>query len=65
MTMSTVGYGDLAPTTDNSKLFTIIFTFLSVGIFVSLNAKIVLMMLNQKKEKLLKQKVKKGKSEVE
>lgn len=65
MTMSTVGYGDLAPTTDNSKLFTIIFTFLSVGIFVSLNAKIVLMMLNQKKEKLLKQKVKKGKSEAE
>lgn len=65
MTMSTVGYGDLAPTTDNSKLFTIIFTFLSVGVFVSLNAKIVLMMLNQKKEKLLKQKVKKSKSEVE
>lgn len=59
MTMSTIGYGDLVPTTDSSKLFTIIFTFLSVGIFVSLNTKIVLMTLNQKKEKQLKQKVKK------
>ena len=59
MTMSTIGYGDLVPTTDSSKLFTIIFTFLSVGIFVSLNTKIVLITLNQKKEKLLKLKAKK------
>lgn len=58
MTMSTIGYGDLVPTKDSSKLFTIIFTFLSVGIFVSLNTKIVLMTLEQKKEKLLKRKVK-------
>ena len=58
MTMSTIGYGDLVPTTEYSKIFTIIFTFLSVGIFVSLNTKIVLMTLNQKKEKLLKHKIK-------
>jgi len=60
MTMSMIGYGDLVPTTDSSKIFTIIFTFLGVGIFVSLNTKIVLMTLNQKKEKLLRRKVKKG-----
>ena len=59
MTMSTIGYGDLVPTTEYSKIFTIIFTFLSVGIFVSLNTKIVLMTLNQKKEMLLKRKIKK------
>ncbi|MBB5211962.1 potassium channel family protein [Microbulbifer hydrolyticus] len=58
MTMSTIGYGDLVPTTEYSKIFTIIFTFLSVGIFVSLNTKIVLMTLNQKKEMLLKRKIK-------
>lgn len=56
MTMSTIGYGDLVPTTDQSKLFTIIFTFLSVGIFVALNTKIVMITLNQKKEQLLKSK---------
>ncbi len=60
MTMSTIGYGDLVPTTDKSKVFTIIFTFLGVGIFVSLNAKIVMITLNQKKEKYLKLKAKKN-----
>ncbi len=56
MTMSTIGYGDLVPVKDISKVFTILFTFLSVGVFVSLNAKIVMIMLNQKKEKHLKRK---------
>ncbi|NOQ30000.1 MAG: two pore domain potassium channel family protein [Helicobacteraceae bacterium] len=59
MTMSTIGYGDLVPTTDISKIFTIIFTFLSVGIFVSINTKIVLITLNKKKKKLLDHKTKK------
>lgn len=63
MTMSTIGYGDLVPTTDNSKLFTIIFTFLSVGVFVALNTKIVMITLNQKKEQLLKRKSKKNDNE--
>ena len=58
MTMSTIGYGDFVPTTDNSKIFTIIFTFLSVGLFVALNTKIVLITLEQRKAKLLKQKEK-------
>jgi len=40
MTMSTVGYGDLAPTSDISKIFTIIFSILSIGLFVSAISKL-------------------------
>ena len=54
MTMSTIAYGDLIPTTDISKIFTIMFTFLSVGVFVSLNTKVVMMTINQKKKVLPK-----------
>lgn len=48
MTMSTIGTVNLAPVMDISKVFTMIFTFLSVGIFVSINAKIVIITLNKK-----------------
>ncbi|WP_428740782.1 potassium channel family protein [Tenacibaculum sp.] len=41
MTMATVGYGDFVPTHNISKLFTIIYTFLSIGTFVTFTAKIV------------------------
>lgn len=41
MTMSTVGYGDLVPTGVVSKMFTIIFTFLSIGAFVAFTAKMI------------------------
>ncbi len=52
MTMSTIGYGDFTPTTPITKLFTIMFSFISTGVFVAINAKIVLIMV--KKEKLKK-----------
>ena len=32
VTMSTIGYGDLHPTTDASKIFTVFFAFVGVGI---------------------------------
>ncbi len=41
MTMSTIGYGDLVPTTNISKIFTIIYSFLSIGSFVAFTAKTV------------------------
>ena len=40
MTMTTIGYGDLAPSTDISKIFTIFYAFISIGVFVSLAAKL-------------------------
>lgn len=39
--MATVGYGDFVPTHNISKIFTIIYTFLSIGTFVAFTAKIV------------------------
>lgn len=51
MTMATVGYGDFTPTTDIGKLFTIIYTFFSIGGFVSFTAKCVQMMLENHQER--------------
>tara|TARA_Y100000310_G_C20697227_1_gene826555 strand:+ start:1721 stop:2005 length:285 start_codon:yes stop_codon:yes gene_type:complete len=36
ITLTTVGYGDLAPTTPLSKLFTTVFVFLGLGIIFAL-----------------------------
>ncbi len=52
MTMATVGYGDLTPTTDISKLFTTVYAFISIGTFVSFTAKCVqIMFINHQKKK--------------
>jgi len=51
MTMSTIGYGDLAPTTDMSKLFTVIFAVLSIGVFAMVVSKIVAITLERKKQR--------------
>ena len=45
MTLSTIGYGDLAPTSDVSKAFTIVFALLGIGIFASFVAKLVALRL--------------------
>lgn len=37
-TLSTVGYGDLTPHTQIGKLFTVIYIFVGVGVFVALFA---------------------------
>lgn len=48
MTMSTVGYGDLAPTSDISKLFTSIYAVITIGVFVGLVSKLAQTMLKVK-----------------
>lgn len=47
MTMSTIGSGDLAPTTDMPKLFTVIFAVLSIGVFAMVVSKIVAITLER------------------
>ena len=49
MTMVTIGYGDFVPTTTWSKLFTILFAIMSIGLFVTVITKIVKLMLEYKK----------------
>jgi hypothetical protein len=48
MTMSTIGYGDLAPTTTFSKMFTVLYALASVGVFAALVVKIVSLILKKK-----------------
>ena len=51
MTMSTIGYGDFVPTTTASKIFTIVFSFLSIGVYVAVVTKIVTIVMAEKKLK--------------
>lgn len=48
ITMATIGYGDLAPTSSLSKLFTIGFVILGIGLFATFVAKIVALMVKQR-----------------
>ncbi len=48
MTMSTIGYGDLTPTTPLSKIFTIIYSLISIGVFVGVVTKIAHVMIQGK-----------------
>ena len=50
MTMSTVGYGDLTPTTDLSKVFTIVYSLLTIGVFVGVVTKLAQAILARRKE---------------
>ena len=52
MTMSTVGYGDLVPTSPFSKIFTMVFTVLSIGIFAAAVSKVVQLILERRKARL-------------
>ena len=50
ITIATIGYGDLAPTTTFSKVFTMFYALVGVGIFVALAAKIGSVLLERRKE---------------
>ena len=49
MTMSTIGYGDLVPTSSLSKSFTMIFSILSIGVFAAVVSKVVSIILLRKR----------------
>jgi len=40
MTLATVGYGDLAPSTDLSKIFTVLYVIVGAGVFLGFIAKL-------------------------
>ena len=48
MTMSTVGYGDLLPSNDISKIFTIVYSLLTIGVFVGVASKLAKALLTPK-----------------
>ena len=50
MTMSTIGYGDLVPTSPLSKMFTMVFATLSIGLFAAIVAKMVIVTVSDKKQ---------------
>lgn len=40
MTVTTIGYGDMVPTGDLSRMFTVVYAFVGIGVFVALAAKL-------------------------
>ena len=54
MTISTIGYGDFAPTTTLSKLFTIVMALSGIGIFVLIVTKLAQTLTQNKIDKLEK-----------
>jgi voltage-gated potassium channel len=51
-TISTVGFGDLAPRTDIGKLFTVVYIFVGVGVFVALFAQFARSLVKLEEEEL-------------
>ena len=54
MTMSTIGSGDLVPTTSYSKLFTIVFSVLTIGMFAAIVSKLVLVIVKDKTQRKMR-----------
>jgi len=48
ITMATIGYGDLAPTSPLSKLFTVGFVILGIGLFATFVGKVVALMVKER-----------------
>jgi voltage-gated potassium channel len=50
VTLTTVGYGDFAPTTDATQIFTIFYILTGIGVFVALLASVAEKYIEQKAE---------------
>jgi voltage-gated potassium channel len=50
VTLTTVGYGDLAPTTAGTQIFTIFYILTGIGVFVALLASVAQQYIAQKAE---------------
>jgi voltage-gated potassium channel len=51
VTLTTVGYGDLSPTTDATQIFTIFYILTGIGVFVALLASVAQQYIEQKAER--------------
>jgi len=54
ITLATVGYGDMHPTTDISKIFTMIYVLVGVGFFIYLFSSITEHFFKEEKEEIHK-----------
>ena len=50
MIMSTIGYGELPLSTSTAKIFTIVYAFVSIGVFITLGSKVVLLFVERSKQ---------------
>lgn len=62
MTISTIGYGDLAPTMAISKIFTMAYAVLGIGLFATFVGKLVTLRMGRHESRRAKRREKKGKS---
>ena len=62
MTVSTIGYGDLTPTMAISKIFTMAYAVLGIGLFATFVGKLVTMRMDQRASRKAERRQKKRKS---
>jgi voltage-gated potassium channel len=60
--MASIGFGDLTPTQPMTKLFTILYAFIGVGVFVAVAGKIVMIILHLRLTKTIAAKPTKSKT---
>lgn len=62
MTVSTIGYGDLTPTMTISKIFTMAYAILGIGLFATFVGKLVTLRMDQRESRKAQRREKKRKS---